>query len=459
MLNEQGESKPKLSPIARGGEQMRQVLFLAVLVALLAATFGLSAPAEVAREASSSPIVSLEQARTGASVAWGPFYSPDRKRAVMVYAHGYKPERDHYLVARNAKMYLVVDDVAWEYKEVDVSSISFSPDSRRLAYAAVSITAIAAAERPTKRSVWCVVVEGQEGRVYEEIGPFTPIFSPDSRRVGYTAKRSGKWIAVIDEREGREFDWIAPNSLAFGSDSARVGYWAKRAGRQYAVIDGRENEDGAVPIFSPDGKRVAFVVARGRNKYTGGKNYCLVVDGVEGKEYAGIDYTDSLYCPRGEIRENFERLRDRRPVVAESTFAPRAAYWPPTATLFGLFGNRQALIVSHRSFFSPDSRRVAYVASHCPTYNQFKQLVVLDGAEGSLYDEVSKLTFSPDSRRIAYWAERGKKWRVGLDTQEIGEWDDLPTSLEFTPDSAQLVYETYRGGRNIITLPAAAGVE
>ena len=75
---------------------------------------------------------------------------------------------------------------------VVLESVTVSADSNRVAYAA---------RRGPKQ---LVVVDGVEGKEYDEIAKRTPVFSPDSRRVGYVARRGGwregKQVVVLDRR-------------------------------------------------------------------------------------------------------------------------------------------------------------------------------------------------------------------------------------------------------------------
>jgi len=125
-------------------------------------------------------------------------------------------------------------------------------------------------------------------------------------------------------------------------------------------VDGHESAqyDGlSALIFSPDGKRVAYVAIKGQKQM-------VVVDSQEGTEYDGI---------LGAIA------------------------------------------------FSPNGQRVAFSAMRGK-----KKLVVVDGRESPPeYDEIGEgsLVFSPDGKRIAYTAARGNKWSVLLNNQESGAYD------------------------------------
>src|SRR5262249_37110447 len=68
----------------------------------------------------------------------------------------------------------------------------------------------------------------------------------------------------------------------------------------------------------------------------------------------------------------------------------------------------------------PDRWRVAFVRQRGD-----KEVVVVDGVEGSKYDSIAEgsLVFSPDGKRVAYVAARGDKWVVVVDGREGKEYD------------------------------------
>ena len=71
------------------------------------------------------------------------------------------------------------------YQGISVGTLTFSPDSRRLAYAA------------KKDYRWIVVCDGQEGEPYSAVGRFIDLFSPDSHHLAY-AVLIGSPPAMID---------------------------------------------------------------------------------------------------------------------------------------------------------------------------------------------------------------------------------------------------------------------
>lgn len=97
--------------------------------------------------------------------------------------------------------------------------------------------------------------------------------------------------------------------------------------------------------------------------------------------------------------------------------------------------------------FSPDSRRVAYMAG-----SSDKMSVVVDGVAGPVYDGIllgSGPTFSPDSQHLAYVGKREGKWRLVLDGSETECEEIAVNTLTFSPDGKHLAYIVDRGGKKL----------
>jgi len=197
--------------------------------------------------------------------------------------------RAAYTAKEEGKWFVVVDGQPGS-KHDGTKSVVFSPDGRRTAYAAQS------------GKKWSVVVDSQPGPEYDEVGP--PTFSQDSGRMGYTAKLGSTWHAVVDGQPEADFDQIAVGSvtfnrttaffesIVFSPDSRRVAYLARKSEKWLMVIDGRPGPeydeikravfsfdeygrpDGPSYslAFSSEGKHVAYA-ARVDNKWS------VIVDG------------------------------------------------------------------------------------------------------------------------------------------------------------------------------------
>jgi Tol biopolymer transport system component len=107
--------------------------------------------------------------------------------------------------------------------------------------------------------------------------------------------------------------------------------------------------------------------------------------------------------------------------------------------------------------FSPDGRRVAYVAR-----KGVKFLVVVDGKEGPEYDRirVGAPSFSPDSRRLSYFAERGGKTFAVVDGIESKPFDRSSSHAPtFSPDSRRVVYMAQHGKQTHVVIDGVEVVE
>ncbi len=141
------------------------------------------------------------------------------------------------------------------------TGIQFSRDGTRLAYAA----------QVNKK--WCVVLDGKPQPAFDNLGPL--VFSPDGRRVAYAAmQRDGQretWRVVADETaEGQSagpLDAIGEGTLQFSPDGRHLAYAAQTGKAWCIVLDGKPGEpfDGIAQVkFSPNSQTLAYVVKRGR---------------------------------------------------------------------------------------------------------------------------------------------------------------------------------------------------
>lgn len=127
----------------------------------------------------------------------------------------------------------------------DVGCIGFSPDGRCIAYAA------------RKQAVWHVFVDGKPQGEYPRLGDGSIgsgaklLFSPDGTRVAYVAQKSVQrraedggltthTVVVVDGNEGRLYDGIWAYGPRFSPDSRHLGYFARKETKELLVLDGRE---------------------------------------------------------------------------------------------------------------------------------------------------------------------------------------------------------------------------
>jgi hypothetical protein len=204
---------------------------------------------------------------------------------------------------------------------------------------------------------------------------------------------------ALDDSAGKDYEWIA--DPAFTPDSRRLAYFAwgevsKKEKKDGVFVNGSEitplhaDAKGA-PVFSSDGRRVAF-----RAERAGG--FVAVLDGQEGPVYDSIGKL--TFLPDGHLAYAARRGRASYTVVegAEPQEHPQYSHVGEPVP-------------------SPDGRHLAYWA-----YDGTHETVILDGAGGRPYDEIGTLVFSPDSRHLAVEARVGPQWRLLVDGVEGPEY-------------------------------------
>jgi hypothetical protein len=79
-------------------------------------------------------------------------------------------------------------------------------------------------------------VDGEGGKRYYEIGAL--VFSPNSKRVAYTARMDSKVFVVVDAKEGKRYEQIfanwsggivfdSPNKIHYLAAESRIVYLVK----------------------------------------------------------------------------------------------------------------------------------------------------------------------------------------------------------------------------------------
>ncbi|HEX2972630.1 MAG TPA: hypothetical protein VHP11_09875 [Tepidisphaeraceae bacterium] len=206
----------------------------------------------------------------------------------------------------------------------------------------------------------CLVVDGVEGRLFDEIQDVR--MSPDGKRVAYRAQRNAdQWYMVVDGVPGKAYPQVQPPCLS--ADGRRVGYLAGSDQQQVLVVDGQElptaaGRPVAGPVFSPDGKRLAYVVAKE------GDTAAVVVDDVTGPVYDSVSHVG--FSPDGQRVAYVAQRGSRSTVVLEGIEQGQFEKVDPDSVTF-----------------SGDGRHLAWVASR-----EGKQFIVVDGVEGKPYDRI-----------------------------------------------------------------------
>lgn len=299
----------------------------------------------------------------------------------------------------------------------------FSPDGHHWAYRA-----------RRKKNKEMMLFDGKESAEFEEVT--NPVFSPNNHHFAYRAKlKKNQEVILFDEKETIGFDTVT--KPVFSPDSRHFAYFAKRDKKWHMVLDGEERSDPEIekwrsnlghevasssgPIFSPDSQHVAYLSL---NWHAGFRPW----------EVSQI--RDSK--PSGSHR--FENCRERSGWLESPVFSPdgeKLAYVLRQSGSQGEMGlsEVQALLYQARYAdrcvvvgdqeskmrgdtlgidvgFSPDSKHSVYTV-----YHHKNSVVVVDGQDGKVYDDVfggafCKITDSGDTAQYAfiYIAREGRKF-------------------------------------------------
>jgi hypothetical protein len=375
------------------------------------------------------------------------------------------------VVAQRPAVRLVHEEVPLGRRQAGEVQYSWtiSPNRRRIAFSA---------KVPSGEAVF---VDGIPGGTYTEIAryPLTEsgvqpqiIFSADSRRVAYVAKRGQKFLVVVDNKAGQEFDNIRVGAPVFSAAGQRIAYEAKRGDKWHVVADGVEGK----PFESVTALRFSFdnrLVYEGKR----GNLWFVVSDGVEtpregyrGPARSGgqgrrevfkfhrsdkwhVVTDGALSSPYDSLGNNVELSEDGQHVHYRAESGGKQF-----VVLDGKDGQKYDSIEENSYKISPDGKRAAYLARDFERLGQ-KYVAVVDGKESKPHDHISEPMFSPDSRRVAYVASTFKpeRQRVAhevaiIDGIEGERFDRVGPYFYFSPNGGRVAYIAERNGKSVLVV-------
>jgi WD40 repeat protein len=258
-------------------------------------------------------------------------FSPDSTHLAYVVATGElgKPPKSMNVVLDGA-------DQA-PFDGVVAHTVRFSPDSKRLAYLAAKK---GDKDKKTPDSLF-YVVDGQEQRGYPNFprdnrtGAILPsfLFSPDSKRFAYVAvSQQAAFVVVIDGNEGKDYEQLDPRTVQFSPDSKHFVYLGLRKGpdgvsRTYAVIDNSEGVPYASVanlMYNKDGSKLAYVAARviTENGKPTKVDQFVVVNNQEGTSYTAVLGDTMSFSPDGAHLAYEARRADKPFFVIDNEETP-----------------------------------------------------------------------------------------------------------------------------------------
>jgi len=275
----------------------------------------------------------------------------------------------------------------------------WSPDGTKLAWVAHPECKIA--EDGSQEGDCILVVDGRKSAKWHVLSE--PVWSLDSRHVVVVAEAKGKYSVLLDNKpvaEGSRYD-----GATVSADGSRVAYACELPVDGKPAADparikwfvacgdlrlGLDFDKAASPVFSPDGKRIAFK--------------------AESAGRAGISVDGA---------------------------APAGMWTFVTEPVF-----------------SPDGEHVAYAASDDCTFAAGMQVtriggdlvrggtwqLILDGKPaGGKLEGLRDLTFSADSKRLAFRARSGGKWRIICGSRESEPYEFVGPP-RFSPDGTRVAF-------------------
>ena len=196
---------------------------------------------------------------------------------------------------------------------------------------------------------------------------------------------------------------------------------------------------------SPDHCRFAYVVQRGRSSYHFAR-------GIEGLKYSVV------------VNDDVDDLAFDEISGASLRFSPdskRLAYIAAhqgkgfVCVIDGRESIAYAAVGQDSPIFSPDSRRVAYAAALAEDLTFY----VVDDEPGPEFMAAAGLVFSPDSTRTAYIGmERKDSARIVTDgvPSDPVEGIAIP-GIVFSPDSRRVAFAAFRGAEYMVIVDGQAG--
>ncbi|RJP37494.1 MAG: hypothetical protein C4548_14265, partial [Desulfobacteraceae bacterium] len=343
----------------------------------------------------------------------------------LVYAVAFSPDsmKLAYIVRQGEKFFVYVNqDRSPPFAFVDYrQGLMFSPDSEDLVY-------VASVDGKTGS----LIKNGEPGEAYDEIKHVT--FSPDGRRLAYAARKGVQWRLVENDKKSPGYRDII--SVRFSPDSKHLVCVVHGDDAAFVVLNGQKSESyryiAGNPIFSNDGKRLAYMVLE---ENRGNMSMRMVVDNQtgplfdniglylfsqDGKQFAYMAEIEKkgMLMHNGKAHASYEAL-------GIPVFSPDGRRLAHPA-----FQNQQWFMVDNGEkgqgfdhieppIFCPSGERMAYIAGNVAAKPEDRFVaVVSDGHIVGKHEWADLLTFSPDGRHLAYAAaEKGEAFLV-IDAQK-----------------------------------------
>ena len=172
--------------------------------------------------------------------------------------YGHSPDRLHrveVIEKDNRQQFKIDATLSQPYLGVALETIIFSEDSKRFAYAAETDAG------------WVVIVDGVHSRPWTGIGEI--LFGPRQQLV-YVASDLEGWQVVLEDVPSAFFESVMQGSITFSPDGCRLAFVVAEGNQSRVVINGKLGplyEGIGALRFGLESKRLAYIVRKGTHQY------------------------------------------------------------------------------------------------------------------------------------------------------------------------------------------------
>ncbi len=314
-----------------------------------------------------------------------------------------------------------------------VGTLRISPDGRRIAYGALL------------DGKWRMVVDGVEGEPFNTVKE--PLFSPDGRHVAYQAMKGEKWHLVVD------------TTANAGTKTRYLDHQFSGNGNSIVWIDNADEE----------GKKGRLVVSD-----TGFKNE-RVIDPAVTRMVLNADKTSVAAVARNIAgKERVLQFSFATPETVtrwgeyDKIHSPSFASTGAAVTFVGERAGRMSVCFNGQEEYLPAGLMPGALVVN-PVTKAAGTLMYADNRvfpyqairnSGRLaangYEEGEGLVYSQDGAKYAFTARSGAGWFVVVNGAD-GPVFDKVVSPKFSPDGKYLVYRARKDGSRFVVVADSSG--
>jgi Tol biopolymer transport system component len=276
----------------------------------------------------------------------------------------------------------------------------------------------------------------------EEITVKNPIFSRDGKQVAYMCYQGAKCWVGVNKEKGPPYDAFG-KTLVYSNDG-RLAYCAASGNSWVVVVSGKASTSMAVagiPVFSPDGRRVAYESSRGVGAARDGTAWCVMVDGQKGGDYASCG--PPSFSADGSIVAHSVR-------IAKAGSAQRAMYTTHAMVLAGKPGPECDEVSS--PVFAPKGHSMAYKARTDMSWS-----MIVDGKnQGGTYTAMGMPVWNPEGKSLAFRGVIGPSQECIVIDGKKGETYEVVSDPVWSPDGKQVAFTAQKGSDNFIMMGGKA---